>query len=66
MTSMFEGRDTASVDERTQEPNRETGELLHACERCGEVYLNEEPHHCSRCDQLTVSIADEDAETPEQ
>lgn len=41
------------------ESTNETGRLLHKCPNCETVYLHDQPHQCSNCDRLTVSVSDE-------
>lgn len=38
----------------------ETGEFVHECPGCGEVYLSDAPHRCSNCGETTTSVAPSD------
>lgn len=38
----------------------ETGEFVHECPGCGEVYLNDAPHPCSNCGETTTPVAPSD------
>lgn len=38
----------------------ETGEFVHECPGCGEVYLSEAPHSCSSCGETTAAVSTTD------
>lgn len=67
LRSLFSDDDGTGADETTDHPEPatdggppETGEFVHECPGCGEVYLSEAPHSCSSCGETTAAVSPTD------
>lgn len=63
VSSVLDRPSTDAEGDKGAQQERTTGELLHECQCCGTVYLNEEPHECSTCAEMTEAIAEDDPNT---
>lgn len=67
LRSLFSPGGDAGSDGTTARPEAatdggppETGEFVHECPGCGEVYLSEAPHSCSSCGETTAAVSTDD------